>query len=121
MPVDKFSTSSPMDDVLEPVGAKWFGQRRDVHAHYGVVKSSGLVMLSRWTKLGSQIVALWLLGIAVNLLQPACSPIWLCATWSTITALSFALNRSDQRLSPQRKATALSSCRAGKFNSTRMM
>jgi hypothetical protein len=27
-----------------------------------------LVVLSRWTKLGSRIVALWLLGIAVNLL-----------------------------------------------------
>ena len=35
----------------------------------GVVEIiAGLVVLSRWTKLGSQIVALWLLGIAVNLL-----------------------------------------------------
>jgi hypothetical protein len=29
---------------------------------------AGLIVLSRWTKLGSYIVMLWLLGIAVNLL-----------------------------------------------------
>jgi uncharacterized membrane protein YphA (DoxX/SURF4 family) len=35
----------------------------------GVVEIiAGLVVLSRWTKLGSYVVMLWLLGIAVNLL-----------------------------------------------------
>lgn len=35
----------------------------------GVVEIvAGLVVLSRWTKIGSYIVMLWLLGIAVNLL-----------------------------------------------------
>jgi uncharacterized membrane protein YphA (DoxX/SURF4 family) len=35
----------------------------------GVVEIiAGLIVLSRWTKLGSYIVMLWLLGIAVNLL-----------------------------------------------------
>jgi hypothetical protein len=29
---------------------------------------AGLVVLSRWTKIGSYIVMLWLLGIAVNLM-----------------------------------------------------
>jgi len=29
---------------------------------------AGLIVLSRWTKAGAQIVALWLLAIAVNLL-----------------------------------------------------
>jgi hypothetical protein len=29
---------------------------------------AGLIVLSRWTKIGSYIVLLWLLGIAVNLL-----------------------------------------------------
>jgi uncharacterized membrane protein HdeD (DUF308 family) len=30
---------------------------------------AGIVVLSRWTKLGAYIVALWLLGIAINLLN----------------------------------------------------
>lgn len=35
----------------------------------GVVEViAGLIVLSRWTKIGSYIVGLWLLGIAVNLL-----------------------------------------------------
>jgi hypothetical protein len=35
----------------------------------GVVEIvAGVIVLSRWTKLGSYIVMLWLLGIAVNLL-----------------------------------------------------
>jgi hypothetical protein len=29
---------------------------------------AGLIVLSKWTKIGSYIVMLWLLGIAVNLL-----------------------------------------------------
>jgi hypothetical protein len=29
---------------------------------------AGVIVLSRWTKLGSYIVMLWLLGIALNLL-----------------------------------------------------
>jgi hypothetical protein len=35
----------------------------------GVVEiAAGIVVLSRWTKIGSYVVALWLLGIAVNLI-----------------------------------------------------
>jgi hypothetical protein len=35
----------------------------------GVVEIlAGIIVLSRWTRLGSQIVALWLIAIAVNLL-----------------------------------------------------
>ena len=35
----------------------------------GVVEIiAGLIVLSRWTRIGSYIVMLWLLGIAVNLL-----------------------------------------------------
>jgi hypothetical protein len=35
----------------------------------GVVEIiAGLIVLSRWTKLGSYIVMFWLLGIAINLL-----------------------------------------------------
>jgi quinol-cytochrome oxidoreductase complex cytochrome b subunit len=29
---------------------------------------AGIIVLTRWTKIGSYVVALWLLGIAVNLL-----------------------------------------------------
>src|SRR5216683_4524821 len=54
---------SPLAAKLVPVSAATF-----MHI-VGVVEIiAGLVVLSRWTKLGSQIVALWLLGIAVNLL-----------------------------------------------------
>jgi len=54
---------SPLATKVVPVNAATF-----MHI-VGVVEIiAGLVVLSRWTKLGSQIVALWLLGIAVNLL-----------------------------------------------------
>jgi len=54
---------SPLATNVVPVSAATF-----MHI-VGVVEiTAGLVVLSRWTKLGSQIVALWLLGIAGNLL-----------------------------------------------------
>jgi putative Mn2+ efflux pump MntP len=54
---------SPLATKVVPVSAATF-----MHI-VGVVEIiAGLVVLSRWTKLGSQIVALWLLAIAVNLL-----------------------------------------------------
>ena len=54
---------SPLATKVVPVSAATF-----MHI-VGVVEIiAGLVVLSRWTKLGSQLVALWLLGIAVNLL-----------------------------------------------------
>ena len=54
---------SPLASKVVPVSAATF-----MHI-VGVVEIiAGLVVLSRWTKLGSQMVALWLLGIAVNLL-----------------------------------------------------
>jgi len=54
---------SPMATKILPVSATTF--MRGV----GVVEIiAGLIVLSRWTKLGSYIVMLWLTGIAVNLL-----------------------------------------------------
>ena len=54
---------SPWATKVVPVSAVTF-----MHI-VGVVEIiAGLVVLSRWTKLGSQIMALWLLGITVNLL-----------------------------------------------------
>jgi hypothetical protein len=54
---------SPLATKVVPVSATAF-----MHV-VGVVEIlAGLIVLSRWTKIGSQIVALWLLGIAVNLL-----------------------------------------------------
>src|SRR5258708_17560159 len=59
---------SPLATKVVPVSAATF-----MHI-VGVVEIiAGLVVLSRWTKLGSQIVALWLLGIAVNLLATGIS------------------------------------------------
>lgn len=54
---------SPLATRMLPVSATTF-----MHM-IGVVEIiAGLVVLSRWTKIGSYIVMLWLLGIAVNLL-----------------------------------------------------
>ena len=54
---------SPLATKVVPVSATTF-----MHV-IGVVEIvAGLVVLSRWTKLGSYIVMLWLIGIAVNLL-----------------------------------------------------
>jgi uncharacterized membrane protein YphA (DoxX/SURF4 family) len=54
---------SPLATKVVPVSAATF-----MHIVGVVEVIAGLVVLSRWTELGSQIVALWLLGIAVNLL-----------------------------------------------------
>ncbi|HET6177441.1 MAG TPA: hypothetical protein VFE61_10940 [Candidatus Sulfotelmatobacter sp.] len=54
---------SPLATKVVPVSAPTF-----MHI-VGIVEiAAGLVVLSRWTKIGSLIVMLWLLGIAVNLL-----------------------------------------------------
>jgi hypothetical protein len=53
---------SPIATKVPPVSATTF-----MHI-IGVVEiAAGLIVLSRWTKVGSYIVMLWLLGIAVNL------------------------------------------------------
>jgi hypothetical protein len=54
---------SPLVTKVVPVSAATF-----MHIVGAIEILAGLIVLSRWTKLGSQIVALWLLGIAVNLL-----------------------------------------------------
>lgn len=54
---------SPLATKVVPVSTPNF-----MHA-VGVVEIiAGIIVLSRWTKLGSYIVMLWLLGIACNLL-----------------------------------------------------
>jgi hypothetical protein len=54
---------SPLATKVVPVSASTF-----MHV-IGVVEIiAGLIVLSRWTKLGSYIVMFWLLGIAINLL-----------------------------------------------------
>ncbi len=54
---------SPLATKAVPVSATTF-----MHV-VGVVEIiAGLIVLSRWTRLGSYIVMLWLLGIAVNML-----------------------------------------------------
>lgn len=54
---------SPLVTKVVPVSAATF-----MHIVGGIEIIAGLIVLSRWTKLGAQIVALWLLGIAINLL-----------------------------------------------------
>jgi hypothetical protein len=54
---------SPLVTKVVPVSATTF-----MHA-VGVIEIiAGVIVLSRWTKLGSYIVMLWLFGIALNLL-----------------------------------------------------
>jgi uncharacterized membrane protein YphA (DoxX/SURF4 family) len=54
---------SPMATKVIPVSTETF-----MHI-VGVIEIiAGIVVLTRWTKLGSYVVMLWLLGIALNLL-----------------------------------------------------
>lgn len=53
---------SPLATKVVPVSAAAF-----MHVTGAVEIIAGLIVLSRWTKIGSVIVMLWLLGIAVNL------------------------------------------------------
>lgn len=54
---------SPLATKIVPVNAATF-----MHIVGAVEIIAGLIVLSRWTRVGAQIVALWLLAIAVNLL-----------------------------------------------------
>ena len=54
---------SPLATKVVPVSATTF-----MHVIGVVEVIAGLIVLSRWTKLGSYIVMFWLLGIAINLL-----------------------------------------------------
>jgi hypothetical protein len=53
---------SPLATKVVPVSTTTF-----MHAVGLVEIIAGLIVLSRWTRIGSYIVMLWLLGIAVNL------------------------------------------------------
>ena len=69
--IDKyFNKLADWGMYLSPVVAKAAPASATTFMHVvGVVEIiAGLIVLSRWTKLGSYIVMLWLLGIAVNLL-----------------------------------------------------
>ena len=54
---------SPLATKIVPVSAGTF-----MHIVGIVEVIAGLIVLSRWTKIGSYVVMAWLLGIAVNLL-----------------------------------------------------
>jgi hypothetical protein len=54
---------SPLATRIVPVSASTF-----MHIVGAIEIIAGIIVLSRWTKLGGYIVALWLLGIAGNLL-----------------------------------------------------
>ena len=54
---------SPLATKIVPVSAATF-----MHGVGVIEVIAGLIVLSRWTKIGSYIVMIWLVGIAVNLL-----------------------------------------------------
>ena len=54
---------SPLATRIVPVSASTF-----MHIVGAIEIIAGIIVLSRWTKIGAYIVTLWLLGIAVNLL-----------------------------------------------------
>jgi uncharacterized membrane protein YphA (DoxX/SURF4 family) len=69
--IDKyFNKLADWGMYLSPVATKVVPVSPTTFMHViGVVEIiAGLIVLSRWTKLGSYIVMFWLLGIAVNLL-----------------------------------------------------
>jgi hypothetical protein len=55
---------SPLATKVVPVSATTF-----MHMVGAVEIIAGLIVLSRWTKIGSYIVMFWLLGIALNLVS----------------------------------------------------
>src|SRR5215472_5918690 len=54
---------SPLATKVIPVTPSTF-----MHIVGGIEILAGIIVLSRWTKLGAYVVMFWLLGIAVNLL-----------------------------------------------------
>jgi len=69
--IDKyFNKLADWGMYLSPVATKVFPVSATTFMHViGVVEIiAGLIVLSRWTKLGSYIVMFWLFGIAINLL-----------------------------------------------------
>lgn len=54
---------SPLATKVVPVGAPTF-----MHIVGAIEILAGIIVLTRWTRIGSLIVALWLVAIAVNLL-----------------------------------------------------
>ncbi|HZY62957.1 MAG TPA: hypothetical protein VFE38_10550 [Edaphobacter sp.] len=69
--IDKyFNKLTDWGMYLSPLVTKVIPVSESVFMHsVGIVEIiAGLIVLSRWTKIGSYIVMLWLIGIAINLL-----------------------------------------------------
>lgn len=69
--IDKyFNKLTDWDMYLSPLATKVVPVSAPTFMHVvGVIEIiAGMIVLSRWTRAGSYIVMLWLLGIAVNLL-----------------------------------------------------
>jgi uncharacterized membrane protein YphA (DoxX/SURF4 family) len=69
--IDKyFNKLADWSMYLSPVATRIVPLSAPTFMHIvGIVEiAAGLMVLSRWTRIGSYVVTLWLLGIAVNLL-----------------------------------------------------
>jgi len=69
--IDKyFNKLADWSMYLSPIATKIIPVSPATFMHVvGVVEIiAGIIVLSRWTKIGSYIVMLWLIGIAINLL-----------------------------------------------------
>ena len=67
--IDKyFNKLTDWGMYLSPMATKVVPTATFMHIVGAVEIVAGLIVLSRWTKIGAYIVMLWLLGIAVNLL-----------------------------------------------------
>jgi uncharacterized membrane protein YphA (DoxX/SURF4 family) len=66
--IDKyFNKLTDWGMYLSPMVSKFVPAATFMHIVGAIEIVAGLVVLSRWTKLGSYIVMLWLIGIAANL------------------------------------------------------
>src|SRR5205823_10026282 len=93
--VDKyFNKLADWAMYLSPIATKLIPVKDTTFMHVvGVVEIiAGVIVLTRWTKIGSYIVGLWLLAIAANLLQPACSTTSQSAMSKSPSARSRSLN-----------------------------
>jgi uncharacterized membrane protein YphA (DoxX/SURF4 family) len=114
--VDKFVNKlTDWGDVPEPLRDE---DDSGEHSHFmhlvGIVEVVvGVIVLSRWTRIGSYVVMLWLIAIAANLMTTACSMTLQCAILK-IAVGAFALShlttvREDSALAAKKSGPGINS------------
>ena len=111
--VDKyFNRLTDWTMYLSPLATKMFPVAPSTFMHVvGAVEIvAGLLVLSRWTRIGSYVVALWLVGIVGNLLSAgmfydlAMRDLEIAAAAFVLAQLTAVREEADGRVQARRKA-----------------